>query len=252
MNSVKTITINGLTGVLHQNNNDKILIVLPGAASALGWNKEHYLWEIVSDKVDLFVINYLGHSISSGEFSVTNCLLSLRMAVNFARGKLKARELMTTEDFSVQYKTIVALGSSFGGTILANGLDLDIDKFVFIQADTAPHLDPEWVNNDFMRELREYKEVYRWKSLKEFEDLIAGKKYNPLRYQNHINLQKSVVIIHGTQDEIIPIDIAENYFKYLQDNNYSNVKFIKLEGLGHSSDTTAHAFRENREEIFGT
>ncbi len=245
MNNIKTITIDGLSGVLHQNDNSQIVILLPGAASSLGANKEHYLWEIISEKADLLVINYLGHSISSGEFSVSNCIRSLEMAVDFVRGKLEAREFMKSELFKVEYKNVICAAASFGGTILANGLDLDIDKFIFIQADTAPHLDPEEINEDFMLELKEYKAIYRWQSLDEFENLIAGKQFNPLEFSRHKNFDKSIQLFHGTEDEVIPPFISKKYLEYLKSKGYTNVNLLLLEGAVHSSETTVQVFKDH-------
>ncbi len=55
---------------------------------------------------------------------------------------------------------------------------------------------------------------------------------SPIEEVNRINSDAQIMIIHGDQDDTVPIKLAEHYFDALKAQNLG-VKFIQLENRGH-------------------
>ena len=58
------------------------------------------------------------------------------------------------------------------------------------------------------------------------------KSISPIDVIKNINRNADIILIHGQEDDIVPFEIAENYFKKLKQNNIK-VELIPIENAGH-------------------
>ena len=58
------------------------------------------------------------------------------------------------------------------------------------------------------------------------------KSISPINIINKICVKTDITLIHGQQDDIVPFEIAETYYKQLKSNNIK-AEIIKVEGAGH-------------------
>ncbi|WP_299465147.1 alpha/beta fold hydrolase [uncultured Microscilla sp.] len=97
-------------------------------------------------------------------------------------------------------------------------------------------------------------DVHRWrKHMKTLQDNapIWDAKVNslsPIEEIKHLDDDVKVIVVHGTNDKVVPISIANKYVKALQTNK-KKVSFVALEGQGHEIAFNKKVFKLVKELI---
>ena len=73
------------------------------------------------------------------------------------------------------------------------------------------------------------------------------KSISPVDVVKNINLNANIILMHGKQDDIVPVEIAQNYYKQLKSNNIKS-QLMTIENEGHEiflSDTVLAVLVKN-------
>lgn len=214
-------------------NNQKIIILLPGLPGFP--NKQDFLKQLTKQGYITIYPRYRGTFESSGNFLSRSPAYDILELISLLKNKKEFIELYGKSKILVNYKEIIVLGSSFGGSISLHlsMLTKDVKKYIVI----APVLDFKRHNSmskeqdliAFGRFLIEaFPFVYRFKK-KNYKKLIEN-KIIPSIFDNSPKLSGEIIVLHGDKDETVNI---KNSKKLARLNK--KIKFEVLDNMGHIS-----------------
>lgn len=58
-------------------------------------------------------------------------------------------------------------------------------------------------------------------------------KYSPLNFAREIDKECKILLMHGTEDDVVTIEDTEKLYNILKENGY-NVEFVKIDGARHA------------------
>lgn len=180
-------------------------------------------------KLSFLKFEYSGHGKSTGKFVEGN----ISKWTNDAKELIKAK---TKKD-----KNLIFIGSSMGSWIALNLFSFFKKKIKgFIGISSAPEFLEELMWKKFSKKIKKTimnNKIYHLKHGEYTYPLtkqliLDGRKNKVLN--NKINLRIPIVLLHGTNDEVVPINFTKKIFKIFKK---SKKKFIKIKNGDHSLST---------------
>ena len=177
-------------------------------------------------KINFLKFEYSGHGKSTGKFTEGNISKWTNEAKQLIRSKIK------------KDKNLIFIGSSMGSWIALNLLPFFKKKLKgFIGISSAPEFLEELMwkkfNNKIKKTIMTKKNYYlehggfTYPLTKQL--ILDGRKNKVLN--NKINLNIPIVLFHGTNDEVVPINFSRKIFKICKK---SKKKLIKIKNGDHS------------------
>ena len=177
-------------------------------------------------KLNFLKFEYSGHGRSSGKFIDGNISKWTSDAKQLIRSKIK------------KDKNLIFIGSSMGSWIALNLFPTFKKKIKgFIGISSAPEFLEELMWKKFNNKIKKTimtKKIY-YLERGEFsypltkQLILDGRKNKVLN--NKINLNIPIVLFHGTNDEIVPLNFSKKILKIFKK---SKKKLIKIKNGGHS------------------
>ena len=177
-------------------------------------------------KLNFLKFEYSGHGKSTGKF----------VEGNISKWTNDAKELIKSK--TKKDKNLIFIGSSMGSWIALNLFSFFKKKIKgFIGISSAPEFLEELMWKKFNKKIK--KTIMNNK----IYDLEHGEYTYPLTKQlildgrknkvlnNKINLRIPIVLLHGTNDETVPVNFSRKIFKIFKK---SKKKFIKIKNGNHS------------------
>ncbi len=179
--------------------NHSLVIYFHGNAGNL-YGRFEYAEKLYKMNHNVLLVSYRGYAKSTGKPNEKGIYIDGESAVKFAIDSL---------GYSMENITII--GRSLGSTVAINTAQEKKIKGVIL-----------------ISPLTSGKEVVRASGMKTFA-FIAGKSYNSIDKIN--NLKTPILIIHGTNDEVIPYSMGKSLF-----NTYQGIKhFVPIEKGKHNN-----------------
>ena len=63
-----------------------------------------------------------------------------------------------------------------------------------------------------------------------WKDSVAS--ISPFTIEYKLRKDANIILVHGSNDDVVPFDISKNYYQKLKESN-TNAKFITIENAGH-------------------
>ena len=246
---ISLIKIKKVVGVYYRNQQktNRVVLYAKGGPS-LGDDGNSVAWPIAKKyKFDLFVPDFIGHCRSDGEFNFKTNIETLHEAEAFLSGNLHATNTEKFQSIIANYKEIVLVGSSWGGSMIPF-----IDKYSPSQIKTLGMIKPvtDWPSQGRTKDKEEdventhrminlaWSQVYRGYNQSEWPSIFSNQdavEFNPI---NQVALLKGkrVLLVHGTEDDVVNYQKTLRYFKKLQKIGI-NVS-LKLYKTDHGSKAT--------------
>ena len=177
-------------------------------------------------KLNFLKFEYSGHGKSTGKFIQGN----ISKWTNEAKQLIKSK---TKKD-----KNLIFVGSSMGSWIALNLFPFFKKKIKgFIGISSAPEFLEELMWRKFTKKIKKtimsqkiyYLERGGFVYPLTKQLILDGRKNKVLN--NKINLKMSIVLFHGTKDEVVPIIFSKKIFKIIKK---SKKKLIKIKNGDHS------------------
>ena len=180
-------------------------------------------------KLSFLKFEYSGHGKSTGKF----------VEGNISKWTNDAKELIKAK--TKKNKNLIFIGSSMGSWIALNLFSSFKKKIKgFIGISSAPEFLEELMWKKFSKKIKktimnnkiyhlEHGE-YTYPLTKQL--ILDGRKNKVLN--NKINLRIPIVLLHGTNDEVVPVNFSKKIFKIFKK---SKKKFIKIKNGNHSLST---------------
>ena len=177
-------------------------------------------------KLNFLKFEYSGHGRSSGKFIDGNISKWTSDAKQLIRSKIK------------KHKNLIFIGSSMGSWIALNLFPFFKKKIKgFIGISSAPEFLEELMWKKFNNKIKKIimtKKIY-YLEHDEFtypltEQLILDGRKNKV-LNNKINLNIPIVLFHGTNDEVVPLNFSRKILKIFKK---SKKKLIKIKNGNHS------------------
>lgn len=223
--------------------NAKITVVfLCGYMSDMEGTKAEFLNEFCTKNgIGYFAFDYSGHGSSSGDIK------------NGTISQWSGEAIHIIERFVTT--PVILVGSSMGGWIsLLTALKLQDKVKGIVNIAGAPDFTEDLVWEDLTEEqkktLEEKGEVVTYRGECEYcitKDFIEDGRKN-LLLRGEIPLDVPVVLMHGAQDEIVPVDVS---MKVMENLSSDNVKIVIKKNSDHrmSSDEDLQLLKESVSEL---
>ncbi len=177
-------------------------------------------------KINFLKFEYSGHGKSTGKFTEGNISRWTNEAKQLIRSKIK------------KDKNLIFIGSSMGSWIALNLLPFFKKKLKgFIGISSAPEFLEELMWKKFNNKIKNIimtKKIYylehggfTYPLTKQL--ILDGRKNKVLN--NKINLNIPIVLFHGTNDNVVPLNLSRKIFKIFRK---SKKKLIKIKNGDHS------------------
>ena len=177
-------------------------------------------------KLNFLKFEYSGHGKSTGKF----------IEGNLSKWTSEAKQLIKSKTKKV--KNLIFIGSSMGSWIALNLFPVFKKKIKgFIGISSAPEFLEELMWKKFTKKIKKtimsqkiyYLEHGGFVYPLTKQLILDGRKNKVLN--NKINLKMSIVLFHGTKDEVVPIIFSKKIFKIIKK---SKKKLIKIKNGDHS------------------
>ena len=177
-------------------------------------------------KLNFLKFEYSGHGRSTGKF----------VEGNISKWTNEAKQLIKSKTKKV--KNLIFIGSSMGSWIALNLFPFFKKKIKgFIGISSAPEFLEELMWKKFTKKIKKtimsqkiyYLEHGGFVYPLTKQLILDGRKNKVLN--NKINLKMSIVLFHGTKDEVVPISFSKKIFKIIKK---SKKKLIKIKNGDHS------------------
>jgi pimeloyl-ACP methyl ester carboxylesterase len=177
-------------------------------------------------KLNFLKFEYSGHGRSTGKF----------VEGNISKWTNEAKQLIKSKTKKV--KNLIFIGSSMGSWIALNLFPFFKKKIKgFIGISSAPEFLEELMWRKFTKKIKKtimsqkiyYLERGGFVYPLTKQLILDGRKNKVLN--NKINLKMSIVLFHGTKDEVVPIIFSKKIFKIIKK---SKKKLIKIKNGDHS------------------
>ena len=177
-------------------------------------------------KLNFLKFEYSGHGRSTGKF----------VEGNISKWTSEAKQLIKSKTKKV--KNLIFIGSSMGSWIALNLFPVFKKKIKgFIGISSAPEFLEELMWKKFTKKIKKtimsqkiyYLEHGGFVYPLTKQLILDGRKNKVLN--NKINLKMSIVLFHGTKDEVVPIIFSKKIFKIIKK---SKKKLIKIKNGDHS------------------
>ena len=177
-------------------------------------------------KLNFLKFEYSGHGKSTGKF----------IEGNISKWTNEAKQLIKSKTKKV--KNLIFIGSSMGSWIALNLFPVFKKKIKgFIGISSAPEFLEELMWKKFTKKIKKtimsqkiyYLEHGGFVYPLTKQLILDGRKNKVLN--NKINLKMSIVLFHGTKDEVVPIIFSKKIFKSIKK---SKKKLIKIKNGDHS------------------
>ena len=177
-------------------------------------------------KLNFLKFEYSGHGRSTGKF----------VEGNISKWTTEAKQLIKSKTKKV--KNLIFIGSSMGSWIALNLFPFFKKKIKgFIGISSAPEFLEELMWRKFTKKIKKtimsqkiyYLERGGFVYPLTKQLILDGRKNKVLN--NKINLKMSIVLFHGTKDEVVPIIFSKKIFKIIKK---SKKKLIKIKNGDHS------------------
>ena len=177
-------------------------------------------------KLNFLKFEYSGHGRSTGKF----------VEGNISKWTSEAKQLIKSKTKKV--KNLIFIGSSMGSWIALNLFPVFKKKIKgFIGISSAPEFLEELMWRKFTKKIKKtimsqkiyYLEHGGFVYPLTKQLILDGRKNKVLN--NKINLKMSIVLFHGTKDEVVPIIFSKKIFKIIKK---SKKKLIKIKNGDHS------------------
>jgi len=177
-------------------------------------------------KLNFLKFEYSGHGKSSGKF----------IEGNISKWTNDAKQLIKSK--TKKNKNLIFIGSSMGSWIALNLFSFFNKKIKgFIGISSAPEFLEELMWKKFNKKIKKTimnKQIYNLEyggfSYPLTKQLILDGRKNKI-LNNKINLKIPVVLFHGTNDEVVPINFSRKIFKIFK---ISKKKLVKIKNGDHS------------------
>ena len=211
------------------NNNSQITIVFfHGFMSDMNGAKPKAIQSFCNkQKTNYLKFEYSGHGKSSGKFTDGNISKWTNDAKQIIKAKVKKN------------KNLIFVGSSMGSWIALN-LFLSFKKQIigFLGISSAPEFLEELMWKKFNKKTKKVimaKKVYELKH-GEFtypltKQLILDGRKNRVLNNNKINIKVPIVLFHGSNDEVVPLNFSRKILKIC---TKAKKKLIKIKNGNHS------------------
>ena len=177
-------------------------------------------------KLNFLKFEYSGHGKSTGKFIEGNITKWTSDAKQLIRSKIKKN------------KNLIFIGSSMGSWIALNLFPFFNKKIKgFIGISSAPEFLEELMWKKFNKKVKKiimHKKIYYLEHGKFTYPLTKQLIFNGRKNKvlnNKINLKIPIVLFHGTNDEVVPINFSRKIFKICKK---SKKKLIKIKNGDHS------------------
>ena len=213
--------------------NSKLIIILPGLPE-YPLPKE-LMFKLADRGYYIIYPRYHGTFESGGDFLSKSPAYDILDLIKYLKKRKDFLELYNKKKFIIDFKEIIVLASSFGGSVALHlaKLTKDVNRYIII----APVLDFEnhgkkYKEQDLKNLGKFLKEgfpfLYRFKEI-DYEKLLKG-KIIPSAFQELNKLSENIILVHGSADEIVSIENTKSFIK-----KFPKAKLIKLDGEGHLS-----------------
>lgn len=156
--------------------------------------------------------DWYGHGESDLDFSSleSNILLNQGQAIlDYAKGK---------------YEKVYLLGFSMGGAIAINLLKSQPDQLILISPAINMY---DILSKIYKSNLKIGADFVDLNGLKLSNKFVES--FKTVSYKDHLNqYPKPVLLIHGTHDQSVPIDLSRSLSKNIQ-----NLKYLEIQGANH-------------------
>ena len=177
-------------------------------------------------KLNFLKFEYSGHGKSTGKF----------IEGNISKWTNDAKQLIKSK--TAKNKNLIFIGSSMGSWIALNLFSFFKKKLKgFIGISSAPEFLEELMWKKFNKKIKETittKKIYYLEyggfTYPLTEQLILDGRKNKV-LNNKINLNIPIVLFHGTNDEVVPLNVSRRIFKIFKK---SKKKLIKIKNGDHS------------------
>ena len=179
-----------------------------------------------NQKLNFLKFEYSGHGKSTGKF----------IEGNISKWTNDAKQLIKSK--TAKNKNLIFIGSSMGSWIALNLFSFFKKKLKgFIGISSAPEFLEELMWKKFNKKIKETittKKIYylehggfTYPLTKQL--ILDGRKNKVLN--NKINLNIPIVLFHGTNDDVVPLNVSRRIFKIFKK---SKKKLIKIKNGDHS------------------
>ena len=177
-------------------------------------------------KLNFLKFEYSGHGKSTGKF----------IEGNISKWTNDAKQLIKSK--TAKNKNLIFIGSSMGSWIALNLFSFFKKKLKgFIGISSAPEFLEELMWKKFNKKIKETittKKIYYLDrggfTYPLTEQLILDGRKNKV-LNNKINLNIPIVLFHGTNDEVVPLNVSRRIFRIFKK---SKKKLIKIKNGDHS------------------
>jgi len=206
---------------------DITIVFFHGFMSDMVGKKPNAIQKFCREKnVNFLKFEYSGHGKSTGKF----------LEGNISKWTKEAKELIKSK--TKNNKKLIFIGSSMGSWIALNLFSIFKKKLKgFIGIASAPEFLEELMWKKFSRKVKNIilsKKIYYLQN-GEFtypitkQLIFDGKKNKVLN--NKINLNIPIILFHGTNDEVVPLNFSKKILKVCKK---SEKKLIKIKNGDHS------------------
>ena len=220
----------------------RVAIIHLAGGPALGDGGDSALWPVAKRfGCALFVPDYIGHCRSSGKFNFKTNIETICESEDFLKGKIAGVDLETGLQIKLASKTIVLVGSSWGGSVVPF-LEKYRKSSISYLGLFKPVLDwnMQKKSEDVIRTdtliKKGWKYVYRGYDKSDWLDISLGKKseFNPIDNLDYLK-GKTVYLCHGKNDKLVSSLQSTSFCKKLK-SKFPEVKVkLKLVNQGHTS-----------------
>ncbi|MBU1252382.1 MAG: S9 family peptidase [Nanoarchaeota archaeon] len=180
---------------------------------------------------------YIGSWESYGDFSLENCLKTLIESVKMIR-KGEVLEVFNNKKINISCDKISIISSSFGSAIAMSFPEVDNYVCLCPLLNLKQHSKDESKKEQDLIYLvgflkRGWENAFRGFNEKDWESFVSGKsKVDPYKYLDKFE-GKNILLIHGTNDEIVHYSRTVEFAKKLKDKNNIDLNLVK--GAVHGS-----------------
>ncbi len=184
---------------------EKILIYFHGNAG----NINHRIFDLLqlsSFRINILAVSYRGYGKSQGKPSEDGIYIDGKAALNYVNKTL-----------GFPMNNVIVFGRSIGTTVAINtSQNKNINRLILVTPLTNGEEFAEAIGFNFL-------------------SFIAGKSFDNIG--KIVNVKCPILIIHGTQDHVIPFEMGERLYNEAK----AKKEFVKIEGAGHNNLSTIFA-----------
>ena len=175
--------------------------------------------KLLENNLGVLQFDFISQGHSSGD----------RLNLNIKTGIVNFNDAMDFFMAKLDIKKIVGIGSSFGATVLLNSEKLSLFHHIVLKS-PAINLSEAYENEHLS-----FENIEKWKECAvseetglSFEAYKLASEINT--YNNLISIKCPVTIIHGSEDELVPITQSKRFKLLLE----GKCELVILEGVKHN------------------